>query len=141
MFCHVPTSQVLAVHDVSSLYHVPLLLKAQGLVGYLQGRLKLNDIITSQSRIDVGLELMIRWKALTVACVFLSLLHNLPQLLTNLCPSSSHDRLFDQVNIVLVGKYTTLQDSYTSVVKSLEHAALQCARKLNITVSWSCCGR
>lgn len=45
-----------------------------------------------------------------------------------------HDRLFDKVNIVLVGKYTALQDSYTSVVKSLEHASLQCARKLIITV-------
>lgn len=45
-----------------------------------------------------------------------------------------HDRLFDTVNIVLVGKYTSLQDSYTSVVKSLEHASLQCARKLHITV-------
>ena len=49
--------------------------------------------------------------------------------------SNSHDRLFDKVHIVLVGKYTTLQDSYTSVVKSLEHASLQCARKLSITVS------
>lgn len=45
-----------------------------------------------------------------------------------------HDRLFDKVEIVLVGKYTALQDSYTSVVKSLEHASLQCSRKLNITV-------
>jgi CTP synthase len=45
----------------------------------------------------------------------------------------SHDRLFDKVSICLVGKYTSLQDSYTSVVKSLEHAALQCGRKLEIT--------
>lgn len=48
----------------------------------------------------------------------------------------SHDRLFDSVSVVLVGKYTALQDSYTSVVKSLEHAALQCGRKLVVTVSW-----
>ena len=52
--------------------------------------------------------------------------------------ASRHDRLFDKVHIVLVGKYTTLQDSYTSVVKSLEHASLQCARKLSITVSKLC---
>jgi CTP synthase len=31
-----------------------------------------------------------------------------------------------------VGKYTSLQDSYISVVKSLEHAALACERKLVI---------
>jgi len=111
MFCHVATPQVLAVHDVSSLYHVPLLLKDQNLLGYLQKRLKLDEITTDAPRISRGLKLMSMWKDLTVG----------------------HDRLFDQVNIVLVGKYTALQDSYTSVVKSLEHAALQCARKLTVT--------
>lgn len=56
-------------------------------------------------------------------------------LVISLLSINSHDRLFDSVSIVLVGKYTALQDSYTSVVKSLEHAALQCGRKLVITVS------
>ncbi|KAI5474848.1 CTP synthase [Pseudohyphozyma bogoriensis] len=111
MFCHVAASQVLAVHDVSSLYHVPLLLKEQGLIQYLQTRLKLGQVPTDEPRIQRGINLMTKWKALTVG----------------------HDRLFDKVHIVLVGKYTALQDSYTSVVKSLEHAALQCARKLEIT--------
>ena len=45
-----------------------------------------------------------------------------------------HDRLFDKVNIVLVGKYTSLKDSYMSVIKSLEHAALRCQRKLILEV-------
>lgn len=111
MFCHVAASQVLAVHDVSSLYHVPLLLEQQKLIDYLQTRLKLGEIVRSPAQVQDGLQLMKRWKALTVG----------------------HDRLFDTVNIVLVGKYTSLQDSYTSVVKSLEHASLQCARKLHIT--------
>ncbi|KAK4705259.1 CTP synthase, partial [Phenoliferia sp. Uapishka_3] len=111
MFCHVATSQVLAVHDVSSLYHVPLLLKEQGLIQYLQTRLKLADVAMTAPRLQRGVKLMTMWKALTVG----------------------HDRLFDKVNIVLVGKYTALQDSYTSVVKSLEHGALQCSRKLTIT--------
>ncbi|CAJ0907334.1 11992_t:CDS:10, partial [Entrophospora sp. SA101] len=34
------------------------------------------------------------------------------------------------VNIVLVGKYTDLHDSYHSVIKSLEHSVLKCRRKL-----------
>lgn len=38
--------------------------------------------------------------------------------------------MYEEVNIVLVGKYTHLQDSYTSVVKSLKHAAMACGRKL-----------
>lgn len=43
------------------------------------------------------------------------------------------ERWFDTVNIVLVGKYTALQDSYMSVIKSLEHAAMRCQHKLNLT--------
>jgi len=38
--------------------------------------------------------------------------------------------MLDKVEIVLVGKYTSLQDSYMSVIKSLEHSALKCQRKL-----------
>ncbi|CEQ38815.1 SPOSA6832_00273 [Sporobolomyces salmonicolor] len=111
MFCHVANEQVLAVHDVSSLYHVPLLLKAQGLITFLEKRLKLDLVRRDDARIARGNKLMTMWKELTVG----------------------HDRLFDKVSIVLVGKYTSLQDSYTSVVKSLEHASMQCGRKLNIT--------
>lgn len=47
---------------------------------------------------------------------------------------SSQERLFDSVSIVLVGKYTTLEDSYMSVVKSLEHASMRCGRKLELQV-------
>jgi len=36
------------------------------------------------------------------------------------------------VSIALVGKYTNLQDSYISVIKSLEHASLRCNRKLDL---------
>ncbi|GAA6053372.1 hypothetical protein JCM3770_004136, partial [Rhodotorula araucariae] len=111
MFCHVANEQVLAVHDVSSLYHVPLLLKDQGLVNFLQNRLKLNDIRLGEARKARGSKLLTMWKELTI----------------------SYDRLFDTVSICLVGKYTSLQDSYTSVVKSLEHASMQCGRKLKIT--------
>lgn len=38
------------------------------------------------------------------------------------------------MSIVLVGKYTSLQDSYMSVVKALEHAAMRCGRKLILQV-------
>ncbi|KMU86859.1 CTP synthase [Coccidioides immitis H538.4] len=71
MFCQVEPEQVFGVHDVSSTYHVPLLLEKQGLISVL----------------------------LTVA---------------------------------LVGKYTSLHDSYLSVIKSLEHSAMACGRKLNL---------
>jgi CTP synthase len=42
--------------------------------------------------------------------------------------------MFDTVNIVLVGKYTDFKDSYTSVVKALEHSAFRVHRKLVLQV-------
>ena len=42
--------------------------------------------------------------------------------------------MFDDVTIAFVGKYTDMQDSYMSVVKSLEHSAFRCNRKLIIKV-------
>jgi CTP synthase len=109
MFCHVGPEQVMGVHDVSSTYHVPLLLEQQGMVRFFEKRLKL-DVhggISDEMK-SRGLDLRTRWRNLT----------------------SGHDRLMDNVEIVLVGKYTSLQDSYMSVVKALEHSALRVHRKL-----------
>ena len=41
MFCHVVSEQVFGVHDVTSVYHVPLLLQSQGIAEFLRKRLKL----------------------------------------------------------------------------------------------------
>lgn len=52
------------------------------------------------------------------------------------------DRLLEQVSIALVGKYTKLSDSYTSVIKALEHSALAINHKLEVKVfqlSFSLC--
>jgi CTP synthase len=108
MFCHVGSDQVLGVHNVASVYHVPLLLREQGIIRFLQRRLALDQITVDADRLSIGTDIAKRWRELTI----------------------SHDRLFDKVHIVLVGKYTSLQDSYMSVIKSLEHAALRCHRKL-----------
>lgn len=109
MFCHVGPNQVLGVHDVNSTYHVPLLMEQQGMIKFFEGRLNLDlsKDISPQMK-EKGLQLRKRWKELTTA----------------------QERTIDQVEIVLVGKYTSLQDSYMSVVKALEHASLRCHRKL-----------
>ena len=65
MFCHVSSEQVIGVHDVSSVYHVPLLLQSQGIVQYLQKRLNLSAVTLTKSMIDRGLDLENRWKELT----------------------------------------------------------------------------
>ncbi|KAI5808102.1 CTP synthase [Peziza echinospora] len=110
LFCDVDTEQVLAVHDCNSTYHVPLLLEQQKLIPLLRDILKLDSIEISPKLLSKGQDTWKEWKSLTLA----------------------QDRLFEKVNIALVGKYTDLHDSYLSVIKSLEHSAMRCGRKLNL---------
>ncbi|GME85172.1 unnamed protein product [Ambrosiozyma monospora] len=110
MFCHVGPEQVLAIHDVSSTYHVPLLLKEQKMVQYLSKRLKLDDLNVSPQMAAKGADLYGKWSSLT----------------------TQHDRSFEKVTIAIVGKYTHLHDSYLSVIKSLEHSAMRCTKRLEI---------
>lgn len=109
-FCQVEPSQVVAVHDVKSTYHVPLLLERQGLIFLLREILKLDSLKLSLSLVQKGASTWSAWKTLTC----------------------SQDHLHQTVSIALVGKYTNLHDSYLSVIKSLEHAAMACSRKLNL---------
>ncbi|KAK6456994.1 CTP synthase [Scheffersomyces xylosifermentans] len=108
MFCHVGPEQVIAVHDVNSTYHVPLLLKEQRMMKYLTKKLAIHDI--PQAALDKGEKLLTKWRNLT----------------------SSADKSFETVTIALVGKYTHLKDSYLSVIKSLEHSSMRCHRRLKI---------
>jgi CTP synthase len=56
---------VMGVHDVSSVYHVPLLLEAQGLVGILTRRLQLSKIEIPPQYLERGRSLHQRWRELT----------------------------------------------------------------------------
>jgi CTP synthase len=98
------------VHDVSSTYHVPLLLEKQGLIRSLREGFDLDSLTFQPVLVEKGKDIWRQWKSLTTA----------------------QDRLFDTVNIALVGKYTNLHDSYLSVIKSLEHASMRCGKKLNL---------
>lgn len=110
MFCQVESDQVVAVHNVSSTYHVPLLLETQGLITTISNILNLDSVHKSKALVDRGQRTWTEWKKLT----------------------TQQDRLFESVTIVLVGKYTNLHDSYLSVIKSLEHSAMRCGKKLNL---------
>ena len=111
-FCDVEPQQVIAVHDVSSTYHVPLLLESQGLIGQLTSLFRLDLHSISPILVAKGQSIWHEWKTLT----------------------TSQERFLEseRVTIALVGKYTNLHDSYLSVVKSLEHSAMACGRKLNL---------
>uniref|UniRef100_W5KQQ6 CTP synthase n=1 Tax=Astyanax mexicanus TaxID=7994 RepID=W5KQQ6_ASTMX len=102
MFCHVEPEQVICVHDVSSIYRVPLLLEDQGVVKYFCRRLDLP--IESRPR-----KMLTKWKEM-----------------------SDRYRLLEQCSIALVGKYTKFSDSYASVIKALEHSALAISHKLEV---------
>uniref|UniRef100_A0AAQ5XWV1 CTP synthase n=1 Tax=Amphiprion ocellaris TaxID=80972 RepID=A0AAQ5XWV1_AMPOC len=103
MFCHVEPTQVICVHDVSSIYKVPLLLEDQGVVNYFCKRLNLP--VEMRPR-----KMLTKWKEM----------------------ADRSDRLLEHVSIALVGKYTKLADSYTSVIKALEHSALAINHKLEV---------
>uniref|UniRef100_F6QNF3 CTP synthase n=1 Tax=Bos taurus TaxID=9913 RepID=F6QNF3_BOVIN len=95
--------QVICVHDVSSIYRVPLLLEEQGVVDYFLRRLDLP--IERQPR-----KMLMKWKEM----------------------ADRYDRLLETCSIALVGKYTKFSDSYASVIKALEHSALAINHKLEI---------
>ena len=103
-------SQVVAVHDVLTTYHVPVLLESQGMMVTLRTLLRLGDLSISKPLVHKGSQTWDAWRLLT----------------------QSQDHVHESVSIALVGKYTNLHDSYLSVIKSLEHAAMACSRKLNL---------
>ncbi|EDN93841.1 hypothetical protein SS1G_09708 [Sclerotinia sclerotiorum 1980 UF-70] len=110
MFCQVESEQVIGVHNVKSTYHVPLLLEQQGLISTLKKILNLDEIPMAKALVEKGQRTWTEWKFLT----------------------TQQERSFEDVSIVLVGKYTKLHDSYLSVIKSLEHSAMRCGKKLNL---------
>uniref|UniRef100_A0A8C6WNK2 CTP synthase n=1 Tax=Neogobius melanostomus TaxID=47308 RepID=A0A8C6WNK2_9GOBI len=101
---HNPFSIVICVQDVSSVYRVPLLLEEQGVVSYFCERLYLPVEMPPRKMLS-------KWKEM----------------------ADRSDRLLERVCIALVGKYTKLADSYTSVIKALEHSALAINHKLEVT--------
>ena len=108
--CQVEKQKVIAVHNVSSTYHVPLLLSKQKIVETLSNLLRLPEIVRPAELIEKGTEMWKTW--------------------TNLTKGQEHAH--DTVTIALVGKYTSLPDAYTSVTKALEHSAMFCRKKLEL---------
>ncbi|EPS38207.1 hypothetical protein H072_7932 [Dactylellina haptotyla CBS 200.50] len=108
MFCQVEPEDVVQVVDVGLTYRVPLLLEQQNLVSLLTTTLQLDQITIPPHLYSKGQNTWARWKSLVHAAT----------------------TLHDEVKVTLVGKYTSLHDSYLSVTKSLEHAAMHCGRKL-----------
>ncbi|KAK4285598.1 hypothetical protein QN277_002276 [Acacia crassicarpa] len=99
-FCHVPLSNVVTLHDVPNIWHIPLLLRDQKAHEAIFKELNLTSVAT-----EPNLE---EWTARTKV----------------------YDTLKEPVRIAMVGKYTSLSDAYLSVLKALLHASVVCKRKL-----------
>ena len=110
MFCQVEPEDVVEVLDVKLTYSVPLLLEQQKLTSLLSSVLQLDTMTIPKELVMRGQSTWLAWK--------------------NLVNAST--QLHDVVKVTLVGKYTALHDSYMSTIKSLEHAAMHCGRKLNL---------
>ncbi|XP_056170646.1 uncharacterized protein LOC115673653 isoform X2 [Syzygium oleosum] len=98
-FCHVPIGNILNIHDVPNIWHVPLLLRNQNAHISILNQLGLVSIASPPNLED--------WTR----------------------RAENFDNLTNSVRIALVGKYVGLTDSYLSVVKALLHACIACSLK------------
>ncbi|XP_054813056.1 uncharacterized protein LOC129313734 [Prosopis cineraria] len=99
-FCHVPLSNIVTLHDVPNIWHIPLLLKDQRAHEAILKALNLLGVATEPN--------MLEWTTKTKV----------------------YAKLHDPVRIAMVGKYTGLSDAYLSVLKALLHASVAYNRKL-----------
>jgi CTP synthase len=121
LFCQVPPEGIVSLHDLPNIFHVPLLLQEQG-VGDLickHFRLKPNDapspvlpLVCAALPSEALSTLLGDWRFL----------------------AERADKCQEEVTIAVVGKYTALEDAYTSVVKALKHASVEAG--LDLTVNW-----
>lgn len=93
-----------------STYQVPILLQEQGLLQSLTDILRIDAMTISPALAAKGAGIWTTWNNL----------------------ASGLATVTDIVEIALVGKYLECPDSYLSVVKSVEHAAMRCKKKLKI---------
>lgn len=108
--CQVENNKVIAVHDVPTTYHVPMLLEKQNVLNTISGLLDLDNYQRPAPLVAQGKLMWKQW--------------------VGLAQGSAH--ALDTVTIALVGKYVSLKDAYMSVAKSLEHAAMHCRKQVSI---------
>ena len=102
MFCDVPTDAVISTPDARSIYEVPFTLERQGVADYIIDRMKLRPMTSGRD--------MSFWEGFV-------------------------DRVVNperEIEVALVGKYTSLADSYLSHLEAFTHAGA--ARKCKVRV-------
>ena len=102
MFCDVDEKAVVSCPDARSIYEVPLTLEKQGVADYIIDKMKLKPLTTKRNMRD--------WE----------------KFLSNVLEPKN------EIRIALVGKYTTLADSYLSQIEALTHAGAKMSCKVKI---------
>ena len=103
---NVPVERVVSVHDVESIYLIPSLLEKARLDEQTL------DLLGLRSRAKPNYELREQWEAYVEKLLG-------PQ---------------GEVTIAITGKYTSLRDSYASIIKALEHAGTQ--QGVKVVLKW-----
>ncbi|SPO01057.1 probable CTP synthase [Cephalotrichum gorgonifer] len=108
--CQLGAEKIIAVHNVSTTYHVPMLLEKQNVLKTMSDLLDLDNYQRSPALVEQGKSMWKEWVGL----------------------AKGSDHALETVTVALVGKYIQLKDAYMSVSKSLEHAAMHCRRSVKI---------
>jgi CTP synthase len=110
LFCQTPNTHVMSLHDVSNIYRVPILLHEQR-----AGELVLKRLGLDPQGPTAGVP-MSQWEAMAARW-----------------DTVNNENIFAaDIRVGIVGKYNGLSDSYLSVIKGLQHAALEANIKLKI---------
>lgn len=106
VFGNVPFERVFSMHDSASIYSIPAMLRDCGLDFEVIRMLKIEDRMQLRhERREWG-----RW------CDFMDKI----------------GRETEEVTIAITGKYTSVRDSYASILHALEHAGIYLGSKVNI---------
>ena len=133
MFCNVPEENVLSIHDVPNIYHVPLLMLQQDLHTLLRKRLRLdllkNDATTSTVKPTSSSPTTHR---LLSDAVFATPGLNEGTVRAWEQMTAKIDETKNEAVIALVGKYTVNKDAYLSVIFALRHACMGTSQRLRL---------
>lgn len=107
MFSNVPKECVFSMHDRASIYTIPDAMRSEGLDRQILSMLKLHN------RVDATAEDKARsdWNKYTNAI--------------------ASERKYN-INIGILGKYTSIRDAYASIDKAIEHASTHLSANVNI---------
>jgi len=104
IFASVPVSRVVSVHDADSIYLIPTMLRKYKLEEQAIEVLGLKD------RVKENEEVKNAWESYVYRILGIE----------------------KEVTIGITGKYTSLRDSYASIIKALEHAGTHLGTKVNL---------